>query len=62
MKKILIVFSNGFHTEIDYSPKIFKDLVSSVGQDKIFETKDMAINMNSVDAVFYTQTQGEEDD
>ena len=53
MKKILLVFKSGAEVSVDYSAKMYGELVDNLGKDHKVEAKSYAVNTKSLEGVFF---------
>ena len=54
MKKIVLVFKSGAQFTVDYSAKMYAELVDNLGKDHKVEAKSYAVNTKELSGVFFT--------
>lgn len=53
MKKIRLVFKSGAQVMVDYSAKMYGELVDNLGKDHKVEAKSYCVNTKALEGVFF---------
>lgn len=53
MKKIKLLFKSGTTVDVNYSSKLFLELVEFLGKDHKVEAKNFSVNTKNLEGVFF---------